>query len=127
MGSPAPGISLEHGILKFSQMGPSMNYNLIPQREQDIGRGTALLVCSAVLVLLKFTIPWIAWLAFGIYGIYRLFLKDVGEGLVALALAVVFFFLSGLLAGLLWVLAALVAGAGLFFLIRAMRTSALSK
>ena len=103
-----------------------MSYNLIPQREQDIGRGTALLVCGAVLVLLKFTIPWIAWLVIGAYGLYRLFLKDVGEGLVALALAVVFYFLSGLLAGVLWVLAALVAGAGLFFLIRALRGSSSS-
>lgn len=97
-----------------------MEYNLIPQRERDLGRGTALLVCGAIMVLLTWILPAIAFLAVAAYGVYRLYLKEITEGLIALVVAVVFYFLSGLLAGLLWVIGALVAGMGLFFLIRAL-------
>ena len=97
-----------------------MEYDLIPQKERDLGRGAALLVCGAVMVLLTWIVPWIAFLAVAAYGVYRLYLKEISEGLIALAVAVVFYFFSGLLAGLLWIVGALAAGAGLFFLIRAL-------
>ncbi len=97
-----------------------MEFDLIPQKERDLGRGTALLVCGAVMVLLTWILPTIAFLAVAAYGVYRLYLKELGEGLVALAVAVVFYIFSSLLASLLWIVGALVAGAGLFFLIRAL-------
>ena len=97
-----------------------MEYDLIPRKERDLGRGAALLVCGAVMVLLTWIIPSIAFLAVAAYGVYRLYLKEIGEGLVALAVAVAFYIFSSILASLLWIVGALVAGAGLFFLIRAL-------
>lgn len=97
-----------------------MEYDLIPQKERDLGRGTALLVCGAVMVLLSGPLTWIAWLVVAAYGIYRLYLREMGEGLVALAAAGVVYLFSSWLGSMLWVLGALVAGAGLFFLIRAL-------
>lgn len=97
-----------------------MEYDLIPRKERDLGRGAALLVCGAVMVLLTWILPSIAFLVAAAYGIYRLFLKEISEGLIALAVAVAFYIFSGLLAGLLWIVGALATGAGLFFLIRAL-------
>lgn len=97
-----------------------MEFELIPQKERDLGRGAALLVCGAVMVLLTWIIPSIAFLVVATYGVYRLYLKEISEGLVALAVAVGLYIFSGLLAGLLWIVGALAAGAGLFFLIRAL-------
>ena len=97
-----------------------MEYDLIPQKERDLGRGAALLACGAVMVLLTWILPSIAFLAVAAYGVYRLFLKEFGEGLVALAVAVAFYIFSGVLAALLCIVGALAAGAGLFFMIRAL-------
>lgn len=95
-----------------------MDYEIMPQTERDLGRGAALLVSGAVMVLLMLVVPYIAWIAVAAYGLYRLYLREIGEGLVALAIAVLVFFLSGVLAFLIWILGALMAGTGLFFLIR---------
>lgn len=97
-----------------------MEYDLIPQKERDFGRGAALLVCGAVMVVLTWILPSIAFVVVAVYGVYRLYRKEISEGLVALAVAVGFYIFSGLLAGLLWVVGALAAGAGFFFLIRAL-------
>lgn len=102
-----------------------MNFDLISRKDQDIGRGTALLVSGAVFVLLKWILPDIAWLAIAAYGVYRLFRKEVGEGVVALALAVLFFLIRGFLGWLLWIAGALIVGFGIFFLLRAFRTNTL--
>lgn len=91
-------------------------------REQDLGRGTALMILGAVLVLLRWVLPPVAPLAIAAYGLWRLYRKEVGEGLLALALAVLAWVLRGLVGGLLWILGAVIVVAGLFFLIRGFRT-----
>lgn len=102
-----------------------MSFNMISNKDQDIGRGTALLASGAVMVLLKWVLPVIAPLAVAAYGIYRFTRKDIGEGLVALACAVLFYYLQGAVAWLLWTAGGLMVGFGLFFLIRALRAPTL--
>jgi hypothetical protein len=95
-----------------------VDIELIERREQDLGRGTALLVSGAVMVLLKWILPPVAPVAIAAYGLYRLYYKDVGEGLLALALAVVAWVLRYPLGWLLWLGGAAMVGFGLFFVIR---------
>jgi hypothetical protein len=88
------------------------------RREQDLGRGTALLVTGAVMVLLKWVLPPVAPLAIAAYGVYRLYHKAVPEGLLALVAAAVVWFLRAPLGWLLWVVGGLIVAWGLFLLIR---------
>ncbi len=98
-----------------------MEYEIIGQKEHDLGRGVALLAAGAVMMLLKLVLPAVAPVALAAYGIYRLFMKNFVESGVALLLAVVFWLLMDVLGGLLWLLGAAMAGFGLFFLIRSVR------
>jgi len=95
-----------------------MDLELSARREQDLGRGTALLVSGAVMVLLKWILPPVAPVAIAAYGIYRLYYKDFAEGLLALALAVLAWFLRYPLGWMLWLGGAAMVGFGLFFVIR---------
>ena len=101
----------------------NLHIELTDRKDHDVGRGTALLVSGAVMVLLTWIIPWVAPIAIGAYGVYRLFQKELGEGGVSLLVAVVLYFLSGIVEWLLWLSGAFMVGAGLFFLIRAMRSN----
>lgn len=101
-----------------------MEFDLIVRRDQDLGRGTALIVSGAVMVLLKWVLPPVAPLAIAAYGIYRLYRKDISEGLLALAIAVLAWFLRPFVGWLLWVVGAAMVAFGLFYLIRGLRTDA---
>ena len=101
-----------------------MNGFLITRNELDLGRGTALLVSGAVMVLLTYVLPAVAPIAIFGYGLYRLFKRQVREALISMALGVVLYFLMGLLEWLLWLCGAGMVGLGLFFLIRGFRASA---
>jgi hypothetical protein len=98
-----------------------MQIELNPRREQDLGRGTALLVSGAVMVLLKWVLPPVAPVAIAAYAIYRLYYKDVAEGLLALALAVLAWYLRTPVGWLLWLVGAAMVSFGLFFVIRGLR------
>ena len=98
-----------------------MDYEIISRKDQDLGRGIALLVASAVMVLLMWVVPAVAPVALAGYGIYMLFLRRFREMAVTLVVAVGLWFLAGLLGGLLWLFGVAMAGFGLFFLIRGFR------
>ena len=98
-----------------------MNYEIISRKDQDMGRGIALIAASAVMVLLKLVLPAVAPLSLAAYGIYRVFMKDYIESAVSLGLAVLFWFLMIPLGWLLWLIGAAMAGFRLFFLIRGIR------
>jgi len=100
-----------------------MNSESHPNRDQDLGRGTALLVTGAVMVLLKWVLPPVAPIAVAAYGLYRLYRKDIGEGLLALAIAVLVWVLRHPLGWLLWLTGAAMVGFGVFFLIRGLLAS----
>ncbi|NIP73051.1 MAG: hypothetical protein GWO16_08485, partial [Gammaproteobacteria bacterium] len=91
------------------------------------GRGTALLVSGAVMVLLTWVLPSVAPVAVGAYGVYQLYRKQPAEGLLALALAVVFWFLRVPLGWLLWLAGAGMVGFGLFYLIRGLRAPSVTE
>jgi len=98
-----------------------MEYDVIPEKEQDIGRGTALLAAGAVIVLLTWVLPWSAPFAVGAYGISRLVQKQVGEGMLFLALGVVFWFMRRPVELLLWFVGFAIVAVGVFMLIRGLR------
>ena len=98
-----------------------MEFEIISRRDQDLGRGVALLVAGAVMSLLKFILPAVAPLALAAYGIYRLFSKDYLECAVIVGAAVLLWFLKDIVAGLLLICGVGMAGIGLFFLIRGIR------
>ena len=98
-----------------------MDYEITSRKNQDLGRGIALLVASAVMVLLTWVVPAVAPLALAGYGIYLLFMRSFRAMAVTLVVAVGLWFLSGLLGGLLWLFGVAMAGFGLFFLIRGFR------
>lgn len=98
-----------------------MDYNIITKKDQDLGKGTALLAAGAVMVLLKWVLPMVAPLALAAYGIYRLFMKDYIESGIALAAAIVLWLLQTPVGWILWLMGAAMAGFGLFFLIRGIR------
>ena len=99
-----------------------MNFELMTQTEHDVGRGTALLATGAVVVLLTWVLPTVAPFAVAAYGIYRMVQKKISEGVVALALALLVWYLKYTLIWLLWLSGAVMVGFGLFFLIRGMRS-----
>ena len=101
-----------------------MEFEVDAQREQDLGRGTALLVSGAVMVLLKWVLPPVAPMAIAAYAVYRLYQKDVPEGLLALALAVLAWVLRTPLGWMLWLAGAAMVGFGLFYVIRGLRLPA---
>ena len=98
-----------------------MDYEIIRRKDQDVGRGIALLVAAAGMVLLTWVVPAVAPVALAGYGIYLMFMRRFREMAVALLVAVGLWFLAGLLGGLLWWFGAAMAGFGLFFLIRGFR------
>ncbi|MDH5751554.1 MAG: hypothetical protein OEZ59_03955 [Deltaproteobacteria bacterium] len=99
-----------------------IEYEIVSPRDQDIGRGTALLITGAVMVLLTWVLPWSAPLAIGAYGIYRIVQKQYKEGLIFVLVGVAFWFLRKPVEWLLWLTALGIVGLGLFFLIRGMRS-----
>lgn len=101
-----------------------MEMDLNARRDQDLGRGTALLVSGAVMVLLKWILPSVAPVAIAAYALYRLYYKDIAEGLLALALAALAWVLRYPLGWLLWLGGAAMVGFGLFFVIRGLRADA---
>ena len=101
-----------------------MNGFLMTRNELDLGRGTALLVSGAVMVLLTYVLPAVAPVAIFGYGVYRLIKKQVKEGLIAMAMGAVLWYLRAPLEWLLWWIGAGIVGLGLFFLIRGFRPSA---
>ncbi len=84
-------------------------------------RGTALLVSGALLVVLKWLVPYVAPFAVAAYGLYALYHRRAVEGCIALGVAALLWLLRVPLAGLFWLVGAAMAGVGLFFLIRGMR------
>ncbi len=98
-----------------------MNFEIINRKDQDLGRGVALLVAGAIMALLQLVLPAVAPLALAAYGIYRLMVKNYSEFLVALLLAVLLWFLRDAFEWLLWIFGAGMAGFGLFYLIRGLR------
>ena len=98
-----------------------MDYDIISRKDQDVGRGIALLVAAAVLVLLTGVVPAVAPVALAGYGIYLLFMRRFRETAVTLLVAVGLWFLAGALGWLLWWVGVAMAGFGLFFLIRGFR------
>ena len=98
-----------------------MEYEVIPEKEQDIGRGTALLAAGAVMVLLTWVLPWSAPFAVGAYGIHRLIRKQAGEGLLFLALGLVFWFLRRPVELVLWFTGFLIVAVGIFMILRGLR------
>lgn len=102
-----------------------MQIELNPRRDQDVGRGTALVVTGAVMVLLKWVLPPVAPIAIAAYAVYRLYYRDLAEGLLALALAVLAWVLRIPVGWLLWLAGAAMVAFGLFYLIRGLRESRL--
>ncbi len=98
-----------------------MDFNIISRKEQDLGRGVALMVGGAVMVVLKWVLPVVAPLALAAYAVYRLFMKSYKEAAIALGIAVVLWFLQGVVSWLLLAFGAGMAGFGLFFLVRGLR------
>ncbi len=94
---------------------------MISRKDQDLGRGVALMVAGAVMVLLEWVVPTVAPLALAAYAIYRLFMRNFPEGGVALLIAVGLWFLSPVIGWMLWLFGLGMAGCGLFFLIRGIR------
>ncbi len=97
-----------------------MEFNIISRKEQDLGRGVALMVAGAVMVVLNW-VPFVAPLALGAYAIYRLLMKGYKEAAIVLGIAVALWFLQGVISWLLFAFGAGMAGFGLFFLVRGMR------
>ncbi|MDH4225117.1 MAG: hypothetical protein OEW12_05680 [Deltaproteobacteria bacterium] len=88
---------------------------------QDFSRGTSLLVAGAVMVLLKWVLPFAAPFALTAYGGLQLYLKRYGEGIAALFIAILLWLLKDVFGGVLWLIGAGFAGTGLFFLILSLR------
>jgi hypothetical protein len=88
---------------------------------QDTSRGLAMLIAGAVMVVLKWVLPPVAPLAVAAYGVYQALNRQYGEGLAAVALAVILWYARGLVGWLLWLVGAAFVLAGLFFLIRSLR------
>jgi len=95
-----------------------MDIELSPQHELDVGRGTALLITGAVMVLLTWVLPIMVPIAVGAFGVYQLTQRQLPDGLLALAVAVVMWFLKGLVWWLMWLVSAGMVGLGLFFMLR---------
>jgi hypothetical protein len=99
-----------------------MDRHWLERNESDAQRGTALLVTGAVLVVLKWLVPYVAPVSVAAYGVYALYHRHTVEGLVALGVAVLLWMLRAPLGALLWLVGAVIAACGLFFLIRGLRT-----
>ncbi|MND01473.1 hypothetical protein D3C83_204790 [compost metagenome] len=56
------------------------------------------------------------------YGLYRLYRRETAEGGIALAVAVLLWFLRVPLGAVFWLIGAVMGAFGLFFFIRGMRT-----
>jgi len=98
-----------------------MDHEITSRKDQDLGRGVALMVAGAVMVLLKFVLPVMAPIVLAGYAVYRLFTRGFMESAIAIAVALGLWFLQGLVGWLLLMLGAGMAGIGLFFLIRGVR------
>ena len=98
-----------------------MDNEITNRKDQDLGRGVALMVAGAVMVLLKFVLPVMAPIVLAGYGIYRLFMRGFMESAIVIAVALVLWFLQGLVGWLLLILGAGMTGIGLFYLIRGVR------
>ena len=98
-----------------------MDYDMITERDQDIGRGSALLAAGAVMVLLTWILPWAAPISVAAYGIYRLTQKQIGEGLLFVAMGIVFWILRKPVEWLLWLGGVGIVGVGVFLILRGLR------
>ena len=98
-----------------------MIFQIMTRREQDLGRGLTLIAGSAVVMLLTLVLPPVVPLAVGAYGIYRAISKQYPEAAVAVGIGVGLWFLRGAVSWMLWGTGALMAGVGIFFIIRGLR------
>jgi hypothetical protein len=90
----------------------------------NTSRGLALLIAGAAMVLLRWMLPPLAPLAVAAYGVYQFFSRRLGEGLVAILVAVALWYLRGLVGGLLWLVGAAFVVVGMFYLIKSLREPA---
>ena len=98
-----------------------MEFKIISQKDQDLGRGVALMGAGAMMMLLKFVLPIMAPIALAGYAFYRLFAKNYLESAVTLAVALALWYLQGLVGWVLLMISSAMVGFGVFFLIRGMR------
>ena len=98
-----------------------MDFEIISQKDQDLGRGVALMGAGAMMMLLKFVLPWMAPIALAAYAFYRLFMRNYLEAAAAIGVALVLWYLQGLVGWLLLLISAGMVGFGVFFLIRGVR------
>ena len=98
-----------------------MEFKIISRKDQDLGRGVALMAVGAMMMMLKFVLPVMAPIALAGYAIYRLFFRNYLESAVAIGVALVLWFLQGLVGWGLLIISAAMVGFGLFFLIRGIR------
>lgn len=98
-----------------------MEFKIISQKDQDLGRGVALMGAGAMMMLLKFVLPIMAPIALAGYALYRLFARNYLEAIVTIGIALVLWYLQGLLGWMLLMISSAMVGFGVFFLIRGMR------
>ena len=98
-----------------------LDYEILSQRGLDRDRGIALLVAGAVMVLLKWILPIAAPVAALAYGIYRMSSKRYKEGALFIGVAIVLWLLHAFIGWLLWLAGFVMAGVGIFYLIRSFR------
>ncbi len=94
---------------------------LSESHQENINRGIVLLISGGATVLLKWVLPAVAPLAVVAYGIYRLYTRNFREGGIAIMIALLLWLLRHQVGWLLWAVAALMTGLGLFLLIAGLR------
>ena len=98
-----------------------MVFEIISQKEQDLGRGVALMAAGAMMMLLKFILPVMAPVALAAYAFYRLFMRNYLESAVTIGVALVLWYLQGVVGWMLLMISGGMVGFGVFYLIRGMR------
>ena len=98
-------------------------YIVLDHRQVDRGRGIALVICGGLMVLLTQVLPIMAPVAALAFGVYRLVKRSWSEGLIFVGAGVVLWFLSGFFGWILWLIAAMMVGGGLFLIFRSLSSS----
>lgn len=98
-----------------------MQFDIISQKDQDLGRGVALMAAGAMMMLLKFILPVMAPIVLAAYAFYRLFMRNYLESVVTMGVALVLWYLQGLFGWMMLMISGGMVGFGFFFLIRGMR------
>lgn len=76
---------------------------------------------GAMMMLLKFVLPVMAPIALAGYALYRLFARNYLESAVTIGVALVLWYLQGLVGWVLLMISSAMVGFGVFFLIRGLR------